>query len=90
MTETPEIRRKRLFMRANHRGTKEMDIILGRWAALRLDAATPETLDLFEALMEENDQDLYLWVSNQAAPPAQFNAIVADLRSVMGRSTAFD
>ncbi len=84
MSETPEIRLKRLSMRAHHRGTKEMDIILGRWADMRLHAADPDVLDIFEDLMEENDQDLYLWVSSQAEPPPQFKAIVADLRSIMG------
>lgn len=67
--EVREIRLKRMRMRAAHRGTKEMDLILGGFAEARLESLTPEQLDLFDALMEENDQDLYLWVSGQAEPP---------------------
>ncbi len=33
-----EIRRKRALYRANHRGTKELDLILGRYASERLPA----------------------------------------------------
>ncbi|MGY6410574.1 MAG: FAD assembly factor SdhE [Alkalilacustris sp.] len=68
-TETPENRLRRLRLRSWRRGTKEMDLILGPWADAHLEALSPETLDGFEALLEENDQDLYAWVTGQMAPP---------------------
>lgn len=69
--EPREIRLKRLRMRAWHRGIKEMDLILGGWADLHLATADDATLDQFEAVLEEADQDLYQWVSGQTpAPPA--------------------
>ena len=37
MTETPEVRLKRLRIRAWRRGTKEMDLILGGYADAHLD-----------------------------------------------------
>ena len=40
-------RRKQLLYRANHRGIKEMDLILGGFATARLD--TP----LFHAILEQ-------------------------------------
>ncbi|MDJ0640824.1 MAG: succinate dehydrogenase assembly factor 2 [Paracoccaceae bacterium] len=79
MTEH-ERRLKRLAMRSWRRGTKEMDLILGRfWDAegAGLDAAT---LDQYEALLSENDQDLYAWVSGQATPPDHLSDLVARLR----------
>jgi len=79
MTETAENRLKRLSMRSHRRGTKEMDIILGRFADDRLDGLDPGTLDIYEALLEENDQDLYLWVSGQGAAPGAFAALVAEI-----------
>jgi antitoxin CptB len=79
MIETAEHRLKRLSMRSHRRGTKEMDIILGRFADDRLDGLDPGRLDLYEALLEENDQDLYLWVSGQGAAPAAFAALVAEI-----------
>jgi antitoxin CptB len=69
MRETPETRLKRLRMRAWHRGIKEMDLILGRWADTHLAEADPATLDAFEAVLAEADQDLYAWVSGQSEPP---------------------
>lgn len=84
MSETHEIRLKRLTMRANHRGTKEMDIILGRWAAERLATADSKTLDIFEDLLEENDQDLYQWVTAQVETPSKFKGFVAELQEVVG------
>ncbi len=61
------------------RGIKEMDIILARYADARLAALAPAQVDRYEALLSENDQDLYQWVSGQAAPPARFADLVADI-----------
>ena len=81
--ETREIRLKRLKMRAGHRGIKEMDLILGGWAARHLETADDATLDAFEALIAEADQDLYAWVSGQAEAPALLRpflgALAADI-----------
>ncbi len=41
--------------------------------------STPGTLDTYEALLEENDQDLYLWVTGQGAAPAAFVSLVAEI-----------
>ncbi len=75
--ETREVRLKRLRMRAWRRGTKEMDLILGPFADARLEALAPGDLDLFEALLAENDQDLYPWVTGAAAAPARYAALLA-------------
>ncbi len=63
MTETHENRLRRLRMRSWRRGTKEMDLLLGPYADARLEALSADELDLYERLLEESDQDLYLWVS---------------------------
>lgn len=75
-----EKRLKRLAIRSWRRGTKEMDLILGRfWDGNGADL-DPGTLDLYEDLLLENDQDLYAWVSGQEAAPEKFAALVARLR----------
>lgn len=79
MREPLEIRQKRLAMRAWRRGTKEMDLILGRYADARLAAMAPAALDAFEALLEENDHDLYPWITGQAPPPARHAALLAEI-----------
>ena len=86
MTETAENRLKRLSMRSHRRGTKEMDIILGRYADDRLAGFGADALDLYEALLEENDQDLYLWVTGQAAAPDGLAALVAEIAAHANQS----
>lgn len=71
MAENRETRIKRLRMRSWHRGIKEMDLILGGWADVHLAEADDVTLDGFEAVLAEADQDLYSWVSGQAEAPAE-------------------
>ncbi len=77
--ETAENRLKRMNMRSQRRGIKEMDLILGTYAEARLTTMPPDVLDLYDALLSENDQDLYQWVTGQVAAPARFAALVAEI-----------
>ena len=79
-----ETLRKRLKIRAWRRGIKEMDLILGGYADEKLATMTPEELALFEAMLGENDHDLYAWVTAQQAPPPRF----APLVEVLGQRAA--
>ncbi|WP_323784910.1 succinate dehydrogenase assembly factor 2 [Thalassovita sp.] len=83
MGELREHRLKRLAMRSMRRGIKEMDIILSRYAAARLETMTEAQLDAYDRLLEENDQDLYQWVSGQIAAPAHVSGLIADIRAQM-------
>ena len=73
------IRLKRLRLRAWRRGTKEMDLILGPFADARLAGLETAALDRFEALLDENDQDLYAWVTGQAAAPAALSPLIDEI-----------
>jgi len=79
MSETREIRLKRLYMRSIRRGTKEMDILLGRYADDLLDTLSPAGLDLYEALLDEADADLYQWVSGQIPAPERFAGLIDEI-----------
>lgn len=68
------IRRKRLKYRAWHRGTKEMDLILGPFADANADAYDMSELDRLEALMDEEDPPLLKWVMGQEEPPPHVDA----------------
>jgi antitoxin CptB len=68
-------------MRSWRRGTKEMDLILGRFADAALDSLSPRRLAAYENLLSENDQDLYLWIAGAATPPESLREIVEELRS---------
>lgn len=63
--DTPENRLKRLRMRSWRRGIKEMDIILGAFADDQVAQLSASDLDLYEALLSENDHDLYAWVTSR-------------------------
>ncbi len=76
MTEPHEHRIKRLAMRSMRRGTKEMDILLMRFADANLEKMSAEDLDLYDALLAENDQDLYQWVTGQAQGPEAYAALL--------------
>jgi antitoxin CptB len=69
MNETVETRQKRLRFRSWHRGTRELDLLLGRFADQHLGDLTTEQLDRFEAIIESSDPDIYGWVSGSEAPP---------------------
>ena len=68
------IRRRRLRYRAWHRGTKEMDLMLGPFADANLEAFGPSELDRLEALMDEEDTDLLKWAMGQEPVPADADA----------------
>ena len=77
--ETREVRIKRLSMRSMRRGIKEMDILLSGYAATNLAQMSDEGLTLYDRLLRENDQDLYQWVTGQAAAPEQFHALIDEI-----------
>lgn len=62
-------RRKRLLFRCWHRGTREMDLILGRFADAEIANLSEDELAQFEYLMEVPDPDLYAALTG-SAPPA--------------------
>lgn len=70
MSNALEIRRKRLLYRSWHRGTREADLILGRFAEAHLPLFDESRLDRWEALLECADADLYDWVAGRSTPPA--------------------
>ncbi len=65
-----EIRRKRLIFRSWHRGTKEMDLILGTFADRHIQSFTEDELDEFERILGYNDPDLYDWITEKTPVPA--------------------
>jgi|TARA_Y200000002_G_scaffold296688_1_gene251276 antitoxin CptB len=60
-----EIYLKKLLFKASHRGTKEMDIILGNFAKKNLESMDIDNLKLFEELLEIPDPDLYKWFTSE-------------------------
>ena len=62
--------RKRLLWRANHRGIKEMDMLIGGFASSRLSEMTLGELSTFETILEIPDQELLAWATRQEQVPS--------------------
>ncbi|WP_085125575.1 succinate dehydrogenase assembly factor 2 [Tistlia consotensis] len=77
--EPIEVRRKRLRFRSWHRGTKEMDLLVGQFADGHLAGFDSAQLDRFEALLLEPDPDLYNWMTGAAEPPPELDHDVMKL-----------
>ena len=80
------VRIKRLSMRSMRRGTKEMDIILSGFCKYQLDKMDEDQLDLYEALLSENDQELYQWISGQMTVPEPYGGIIRQINLYLSNS----
>jgi antitoxin CptB len=67
--ETLDTIRRRLGWRASRRGIKEMDILVGGFAALNLLRMGAEELAAFEAILDIPDQTLLAWFTDQESCP---------------------
>jgi len=82
MTAELETRRRRAAYRASHRGTKEMDWLLGRFAAAKLDGMDATELAEFEALLGSPDPELRVWIMDvKTIPDDRFATLVRELRA---------
>ncbi len=71
MSESEDLRRKRLRYRSTYRGNKELDLLLGAFARTHLDGLSGPALAAYEALLEAGDQDLYDWIVGRRPAPAE-------------------
>ena len=77
--ETVENWRKRLTFRAWHRGTREMDLLMGSFAEQYINRFEAEDLTVFEEILMNNDPDVYDWISARKKPPQELDSPVLDL-----------
>ena len=85
MSEEVEIRRRRAAYRASHRGTKEMDVILGRFAAARLPHMSTSELTDFERFIALPDPVLTQWFECRETPHEEaFARLIGALRTYHG------
>lgn len=73
--ETIENKRRRLIFRSDHRGTKEMDVILGRFAKAHVPGFSEDELAQFDALLCNNDPDLYNWITQKEPAPPEITGL---------------
>lgn len=63
-----DARRRRAIFRAGHRGTREMDWLLGRYAEAAVSRMDSDELTHFEQLLALPDPDIEQWVMYGAHP----------------------
>jgi antitoxin CptB len=68
-----ENKRKRLIFRSEHRGTKEMDLLMGSFARQHVPVFSELELTVYEELLHHNDPDLYNWISGAEPVPANID-----------------
>ena len=77
-----EVRRKRALYRAQYRGTKEMDWMIGRYAAAKLAAMPVDRLEVFETFLQVSDPQINAWLMAEATcDVAAFTALIEDIRA---------
>ena len=69
-------RRRRLLYRAWHRGTREMDLIMGRFADAQIGALTDTEIGELEQLADVPDPELYAWLTGSRPVPDHYDLAV--------------
>jgi antitoxin CptB len=59
---------RKLIYRSWHRGTKELDMILGNFAESNLHNLNETELNEYLVILDEEDPDLYQWLVNNQNP----------------------
>lgn len=88
-TDDIDVRRRRALWRATHRGTKELDILIGAYASAHLGAMDAAELTEFEAFLTEQETELQaLLLAPTAAHDMPFAGIVNAIRAFHGMPSA--
>ena len=74
LQQDPELRHKvlvnRLLYRSRQRGFLEMDLLVGIWAEKKIPTLNEANLRQFELILDQENPDLYKWLTAQEQPPA--------------------
>ena len=74
-------RRKRLLFRSWHRGMREMDLVLGKFADAEIATLNDGELDEYERWLEVPDLTMFNWVNGSQPTPVEYDtALFARLR----------
>jgi antitoxin CptB len=69
-----DARRRRLLFRSWHRGTREADLIMGRFADAHIGGLSDAELAEYEQLLEALESDLVAWMTGTRAVPAEHDS----------------
>ena len=72
--------------RAKYRSIREMDLIFRQFWEIFKNNYSEEELAKFEKLIEEDDLDLYQWISGASAVPDEYQLLISQIGGQMARS----
>jgi antitoxin CptB len=67
---------RRILFRSWHRGMREMDLVLGRFADAEIASLCETELDDYELLLEAQDRDVFSWLTLEAETPSSYDTPV--------------
>jgi antitoxin CptB len=71
-----DVRRRKALFRSWHRGTREMDLVLGRFADAAIADLNDGEMDDYELLMEAPDRDIFKWLTGESETPGNYDTPV--------------
>jgi antitoxin CptB len=71
-----DARQRRILFRSWHRGMREMDLVLGRFADAEIGSLCDSELDDYELLLEARDRDVFSWLTGEAEVPSLYDTPV--------------
>ena len=80
-----KVLRKRLSVRSWRRGTKELDLILGKFSDKNLDELKMSELHLYEQLLSIDDYLIYNWLFSKEDSPKIFKSLIKQIQEGMHR-----
>ena len=82
-------RRRRLRFRCWHRGIREMDLVLGRFADAHLTSLSDSDLGELERWLDVPDQQIFSWVNGmEPVPPNYDTGLFQQLRDFHSKGPA--
>ncbi len=78
-----EIKKKRLIYQSLHRGCKEVDYILAKFAPC-INELSQEELNLYEEFISEDDWDIYAYLTDNKETPKKYsNPLILKLKALL-------
>ena len=78
-----DIVRKRLLIRSWRRGTKELDLILGKFSNNIVSKLELDELDLYERFLSNDDYVIYGWLFEKEETPKIFYNLIKQIQEDM-------
>ena len=86
-SEGLDARRRRLLFRCWHRGIREMDLVLGRFADAKMASLSDTEVEEIERWLDVPDQRIFAWVNGMEPVPSEFDtALFRRLRNFNPRA----